>query len=92
MPSNEKGRYVLISGFQQYIAGLAVTNLWHNPIRRRIIYTGYNYDNYPADVFFSLDKMGVLVGHILKIKSKFNEDRKKATLNFNEEQIHKYDK
>lgn len=43
-------------------------------------------------VSFSVDKMAVLVDHILKIKGKFNEDRKKPSLNFNDEQIHKYDK
>ena len=43
-------------------------------------------------ICFSVEKMTVLVDHVLKIKAKFNEDRKKPSLNFNDEQIHKYDK
>ena len=36
--ANEKRRYVMTSGFQQYIAGYTVANLWRYPIRRRIAF------------------------------------------------------
>ncbi|KAK3579329.1 hypothetical protein CHS0354_029615 [Potamilus streckersoni] len=39
-----------------------------------------------------VSKVGVILESVLRIKNQFQEDRKKASLNFNEEQIHKYDK
>ena len=36
--ANEKRRYVMASGFRQYIAEYTVANFWRHPIRRRIIF------------------------------------------------------
>ena len=38
LSTNEKRSYIMTSGFQQYIAGYTVTNLWRYPIRRRVAF------------------------------------------------------
>lgn len=47
---------------------------------------------FPFKPYFSVMKVEVVLEQILKIKHQFSEDRRKPSLSFNEEQIHKYEK
>ena len=38
LSTNEKRRYVMMSGLRQYIAGYTVANLWRYPIRRHVVF------------------------------------------------------